>query len=431
MRSIPIALIASGAPDSRGWARWCRGVARSWPDKRESPEFERISADSTRAEIAAQNDTSRLSAAVVVADGRTPQAAAARLADLLRESGTAGLVLVGGGCEPEDVQADGLVVRPLKSSRRDVASMLYALTQRQHAVRELQRNLHLAQSLHGGAAAEVERIHEELLVTARLQREFLPARLPVVEGLDSGVMFRPAGFVSGDIYDIARTDEHTMAFFLADAMGHGLPAALMTLFIAAGLSRRDRGTADVRRSESPAESLTKLNRALFASHAGPARIASAVCGTIDARTGKVTLASAGHPLPLLLKEGSIDPVSVSGVLLGVLEEAEYEQVELTLGAGETLLIYSDGCDGILLEDHADSGEDGGPRPIESSRVYDCLRRDEDAASLADRMDRVAAMLAGRSGSLHQRDDETMLVFGLSPSRAAMDAQAHNAAGTAA
>src|SRR5207249_7672462 len=77
----------------------------------------------------------------------------------------------------------------------------------------------------------MHRVDEEMRLAARLQQDFLPKSLPQLGRVHFHALFRPAGYVSGDLYDVMRLDEKHIGFYMADAVGHGMPAALLTMFI--------------------------------------------------------------------------------------------------------------------------------------------------------------------------------------------------------
>ncbi len=77
----------------------------------------------------------------------------------------------------------------------------------------------------------MHRVDEELRLAARIQQDFLPKFLPQLGPVHFHTLFRPAGYVSGDLYDVMRLDESHIGFFVCDAVGHGMPAALLTMFI--------------------------------------------------------------------------------------------------------------------------------------------------------------------------------------------------------
>src|SRR5688572_2673105 len=77
----------------------------------------------------------------------------------------------------------------------------------------------------------MEQVERELKLASRLQRDFLPKRLPNHGRLKFNRLYRPAGHVSGDLCDVRRLDEQHVGVYLADAIGHGMPAALLAMFM--------------------------------------------------------------------------------------------------------------------------------------------------------------------------------------------------------
>ena len=195
------------------------------------------------------------------------------------------------------------------------------------------------------------RLDEELRLAARLQQDFLPKTLPQVGPVHFHVLFRPAGYVSGDLYDILRLDEKHVAFFLVDAVGHGMPAALLTMFIKRALVCKEVGSAGYR-LVPPAESLQRVNDALVEQHLSAATFATALYGVIDTETLILTLATAGHPAPLLVRGEAMTDLEVEGSLLGIFEHETYRSSTLQLQSGDRLLVYSDGVEVAFSEDVA-------------------------------------------------------------------------------
>ncbi len=100
---------------------------------------------------------------------------------------------------------------------------------------ELDQHHRRDRALHG----QMDRLDEEMRLAARLQRDFLPKTLPEVGRVRFRALFRPAGYVSGDLYDVQRLDEDHVGFYLADAVGHGMPAALLTMFLKRALTTKE------------------------------------------------------------------------------------------------------------------------------------------------------------------------------------------------
>jgi hypothetical protein len=145
----------------------------------------------------------------------------------------------------------------------------------------------------------MHRLDEELRLAARLQQDFLPKLLPQVGNITFHTLYRPAGYVSGDLYDVMRLDERNVGFYMADAVGHGMPAALLTMFLKNALVTKDISPAGYRLL-SPAQTMKRLNDALVEQNLSQATFATAVYGYVNSATLRMTFARGGHPSPILL-----------------------------------------------------------------------------------------------------------------------------------
>src|SRR5688572_28776905 len=171
----------------------------------------------------------------------------------------------------------------------------------------------------------LRKMDEELRLAARLQQDFLPKSMPQVGRVRFHTLFRPAGYVSGDLYDVSRLDEKRVGFYMADAVGHGVPAALLTMFIKHALQTKEidpRGKGY--RLLEPGETLRRLNERLIDQNLSHSTFATALYGTIDVETLEVTVSRAGHPHPIILRaNGSVETLRVEGSLLGIFPEETY------------------------------------------------------------------------------------------------------------
>ncbi|MBC7835875.1 MAG: serine/threonine-protein phosphatase [Phycisphaerales bacterium] len=392
------------------------GVLSHWPDglttgvRIEAPRVHSVQLASLLSDPRSADVLRTVDVAILVSQEGVRPAELYRLAAVLEDSLTPGVVLVDGPSPAlAELNPSNLFVHPRQTTPELLAALLYGLVCRQPATRGMQNDLRIAQSLQSGTAAEIDRLHEELLLAAHVQREFLPPRLPDFDRLQTAVLYRPVGFVSGDIYNLVQLDEHHLGFFLADAMGHGLAAALMTLFIAGNLTLRHAARAgDVEpvRLVPPAKALERLNRSLLGTTTGPARMASAVCGTIDTRTLTLTIAAAGHPAPMLVTRGGIQMLDISGTLLGVLDGSEYEQHTIQLCEGESLILHSDG----LTDSRGNAIEDTWLEPFRRRAAG----IEGSGLDLADAMGESRLALDQRPGSLHQHDDITVVAISVGP-----------------
>jgi sigma-B regulation protein RsbU (phosphoserine phosphatase) len=356
---------------------------------------------------------------VVVLAADEPDAAIYQLADRAQESLTPGVVLV----PPELTRvgpllgAEGLAVLGWDATPAQIAWTVRALASRQAMVQKLRDELKIAQLSVNGAYGEMARLQEEMQTAASIQRAHMPRKVPALNGIEVGVVYRPATYVSGDIYDIAQLDEHRSAFFIADAVGHGVPAALMTMIIACGLHKMDGVGADAR-VVPPAEALFRLNNAMTEHTGGSSRFATAVYGVFDARSGEVTLAGAGHPPPIIVRQGgaSIDRIEPEGPLLGVFAGADFGQTTVRLDPGDLMILFSDGFE-VAFPKAGSEGDDF-KRPT-LTYVEKLSRAGAGGVPLADAVAELERELDGASGSLHQPDDITALF--VAPTGAAVQA----------
>ncbi|WP_438293923.1 SpoIIE family protein phosphatase [Streptomyces sp. HUAS TT7] len=209
-----------------------------------------------------------------------------------------------------------------------------------------------------GAARQYTR---QATISRVLQRGLLPTRVAEIPGIDSAFVYEPSNeaLAGGDFYDVFPGADGRWCFALGDVQGSGPEAAVVT-----GLARPWLRLL-AREGYAVHEVLDRLNQLLVddateaaeaavrlatAEHVGEAegpqaRFLSLLYGELvpDARGVRCTLASAGHPLPLLLRpDGSVRAAAVPQVLLGVVEGARYESESLRLTSGDTLLCVTDG-----------------------------------------------------------------------------------------
>jgi len=190
-------------------------------------------------------------------------------------------------------------------------------------------------------------LKEQLRLAGMLQRDFLPAQLPNSPEVRWAATFLPAEWVSGDIYDIARIDEQHVGFYVADAVGHSMPAALLTIFIKQALQMRQT-TGNSYRIFTPAEVMKNLNQRMTSQKLSGHQFVTCCYCLLNLKTRQLTLARAGHPYPILLRKGEPpQQLETRGSLLGVFENAEFVQQSVELQAGDRLLLYSDGAEPLI------------------------------------------------------------------------------------
>ena len=193
----------------------------------------------------------------------------------------------------------------------------------------------------------MDNLTEQLRLAGLVQRDFLPSHLPNCDEAQFVATFIPAEWVSGDIYDVARIDEQHMGFYIADAVGHAMPAALLTIFIKQAMAMRE--TLDNSyRIFPPQEVVGNLNKKMIGQKLSGYQFATCCYCLLNIKTLQLTFARAGHPYPILFRKGQ-PPLQLEtrGALLGVFDSAEFAQRSIQLEPGDRLLLYSDGAEALV------------------------------------------------------------------------------------
>lgn len=201
-----------------------------------------------------------------------------------------------------------------------------------------------------------EELDEELRLASSLQQDFMPRRLPEVGPLRFGVFHRPASYVSGDMYDVTRLDETHVGFYVADAVGHGLPAALLTMFIKKALQTK-RITGNTYEIIPPDQALQQLNADLCRQNLSMCEFCTALYAIVDTAEATLTYCRAGHPKPVLLRDGQASMLESSGPLLGIMDDATFDRETIELRPGDRLMVYSDGVEDSLCGRRGQRHED--------------------------------------------------------------------------
>jgi sigma-B regulation protein RsbU (phosphoserine phosphatase) len=176
----------------------------------------------------------------------------------------------------------------------------------------------------------------ELAIAGELQAHRLPRRAPAYPTLDCAAAALSCEPVGGDYYDFVETSPRDFTLAVGDAAGKGVPAAI----VLAGVQSRLRTEAS--RGASPGEMLGVLNRELV-SFDQPDRFMGLLCARVDVRGGRLWFANAGITPPLLRRRsGRFEELTESGVLLGVSSGAAYRDVAVELGAGDVVVLHTDG-----------------------------------------------------------------------------------------
>lgn len=195
-------------------------------------------------------------------------------------------------------------------------------------------------------------LQTDLEAAARLQRRQRPPRHGFVGGIEVGHFSASAGSLAGDASGCVALSDHTVAFYLLDVVGHGVSAALNSFALARVLSSpQARAELFCRdgRVRSPGEVVGLLNER-FPGDDECDQYFTMVYGTLDTASGRGVLCQAGHPYPIVLREGAaLSEIGHGGYPVGMLPEVRFEDVDFTLDPGERLVVYSDGVSDVANE----------------------------------------------------------------------------------
>jgi sigma-B regulation protein RsbU (phosphoserine phosphatase) len=217
-------------------------------------------------------------------------------------------------------------------------------------LRSLQRDL-------SDRNSQLERINLQmkcdLEAAGRVQRAMLPNCSPECPGYEFAWACRSCHEVGGDTLDVFRINESTIGFYLLDVSGHGVAACLLAVAVGRSLIPQpdrssivlDRGSG-FRRSRvvSPGEVLRRLNAMNPMEFDRNPHFITMIYGLLDCSNGRVRLAAAGHPGPMVARaDGSLDNYNTPCLPIGVDPNAKYTECDISLADGDRLYLYSDGA----------------------------------------------------------------------------------------
>lgn len=190
-------------------------------------------------------------------------------------------------------------------------------------------------------ARERERIAQELRVARLIQQTLLPREIPAVPGWGITPYYEPAREVGGDFYDFIPLPEGHLGLVIADVTDKGVPAALVMA------TTRSVLRAAATRLEAPGAVLARVNDMLVPDI--PANMfVTCFYAVLNPATGRLQFANAGHDVAYWrTAAGELHELRARGMPLGLMEGMIYEEHEVRIGAGDHILLYSDG----LVEAH--------------------------------------------------------------------------------
>ncbi len=238
------------------------------------------------------------------------------------------------------------------------------------------------------AALEQERISAEMAMATDIQQRFLPKEAPRIPGYDLSGWSVPCSETGGDYFDFMDLGEGRTGIVVADATGHGMGAALVMFIVRASFR------ALLTRTHDLCEVLRAANDLLEAD-VEDGKFMTFFFGVLDAGARKITWASAGHDPAIIyrLETDEFLELRSTGIPLGVLSGVDFEEKEMELRPGDTVIMGTDG----IWEARNRSGEfygrdrlralmretGGDPLPAVADRLHEEILAYHDGAKQRD------------------------------------------------
>jgi sigma-B regulation protein RsbU (phosphoserine phosphatase) len=236
-------------------------------------------------------------------------------------------------------------------------------------------------------------LDRELSSAAEMQRMILPPKLPRIGSLTFEAYYQTSRYVGGDYYDVVSLPDGQCGVMIADVSGHGATSAIVMAMIRAAFHASPVPPVD------PPALLRYLN-SQFRFLWGSSLLATVFYAVIDSTSRKLSMSCAGHPAPLLVRGGSVEPLQFEGTLpLILMEMPEIARSEQFLQPGDRVLFYTDG----ITERENSRGE-----MYELPRLCNALSRSHERTSedlLRSVIQDVEAFAAGEE----PHDDQTLLL----------------------
>ncbi len=240
------------------------------------------------------------------------------------------------------------------------------------------------------------RLQSDLDMAREIQRQLLPSGAREIPGLDLATAYIPARELGGDFYDLLPYGVGRLAVVTGDVSGKGTAAALFGS-MAIGILRELVHDTDA----SASKMLHELNVRLLAARLD-ARFIAMQFGIYDAARRELNVSNAGGTLPLLVRNGEVTEINVTGMPLGLLPEAEFDEQTLSLMPGDVVVFASDGVQESMNKDQEEFGTD------RLKALLSTVAPEDPGYTVAQRIVRATDEHSGAGRMPH--DDRTLMIL---------------------
>lgn len=188
--------------------------------------------------------------------------------------------------------------------------------------------------------------HDQQLAR-QIQYALLHKKVPQDSRVKFSTYYLPWGMIGGDYYALTRIDDDRIAIMLADVTGHGLAAALGTIYLDSLWQSHQHLLT--RPAELAAVMSKRLAPLISDAESGSTRFATAIFGLLDLKKMCLVLSFAGGPAPFMFRNnGNLEALQGTGFPLGLSVDAEYEEHTVPVRSGDCLLAFTDGVEEVRV-----------------------------------------------------------------------------------
>lgn len=294
-----------------------------------------------------------------------------------------------------DSQVPGVYTAEHAEFFAQIAEIVAVALERGRAVSELAEQKEIIEG-------ENQRHQRELEMARRVQLALIPESLPECPRVSLAVHYQPAEPVGGDLLGVVPFGD-SLVVYVADAMGHGVPAALLMSVVHTAFHMAI-SEAATRSMPDPAALLTGVNRTII--DLFDMNYVTGVCACIEPARERVVMAVAGHPPTIVCRgaERRVERITQGNIPMGVSAATQYKRFELPVGPGDALFFYTDGIVEAMSPARRFYGFDRLEAVLadscgcEAREVADCVRED----------------LLRHTAGTRLRDDVALLIASLRP-----------------
>jgi len=250
---------------------------------------------------------------------------------------------------------------------------------------ELQQSKNVAEKL-------LQEIKTDLLLAKKIQQNILPKDLKLSPQLEVNITFLPLNEVGGDLYDITKLSDTKFRFFIADATGHGLQAALLTMTIKSEYE-------NIKNSNlSPSQLLNTINEQFYKKYKSLTTFFSCIILDLDLAKNELLFSSAGHPAQFYIDQKNTNLMEKQGRLIGILGDTKYKDISFPFYPGSKIFLFTDGAYEQFSQKREEYGEE---------RLINIINENQNESG-EDILNNIIKSLDEFSGDGHREDDLTMI-----------------------